>query len=99
MNIILEKLIELGVLGVILGAILGISGKFWISKVLEKEKNKNEKEMEGIRNNHILELEKEKKDLNLNKLIFHEKEGDKSIITFYNQKINQDIEAHRFKML
>jgi len=46
-----------------------------------------------------IELHFSKKDLNLNKLIFHEKGGDKSIITFYNQKINQDIEAHRFKML
>jgi len=46
-----------------------------------------------------IELHFSKKDLNLNKLTFHEKEGDKSIMTFYNQKINQDIEAARFKML
>ncbi len=46
-----------------------------------------------------IELHFSKKDLNLNQLTFFEKEGDKSIMNFYNQKVNQNIEPHRFKML
>jgi outer membrane lipoprotein-sorting protein len=46
-----------------------------------------------------IELRFSKKELNLDRLTFFEKEGDKSVMTFYNQKINEEIEAHFFKML
>ena len=46
-----------------------------------------------------IELHFTKKDLNLESLTFFEKEGDKSIMTFQNQQINQNIEASRFKIL
>ena len=46
-----------------------------------------------------IELRFSKQDLNLDQLTFFEKEGDKSVMIFFNQKINQDIEASRFKML
>jgi len=46
-----------------------------------------------------IELHFTRESLNLESLTFFEKEGDKSIMTFQNQQINQNIEASRFKIL
>ncbi len=46
-----------------------------------------------------IELHFSKKDLNLNQLTFFEKGGDKSVMNFFNQKLNQKIAAHRFSLL